>query len=99
MTSPFPPFPPAVPPAGSPPLPPPPPPPAPEPDPDAPTYAAGDLVAYTHHDAYASPPADRHQVILIVRADGDGRVQGIPVAYADQLATFDPGDLVPLDEL
>jgi hypothetical protein len=100
--SPFPPFPPVVPPAGSAPLAPPEPPPAPEPDPDAPqarVYEPGNLVAYVHHDDYASPPADRHQVILVVRGAGDGRVQGIPVGYADELAVFDPADLVPLDEL
>jgi hypothetical protein len=82
---------------------PPPPPPAPEPAPEpeapAPVHAPGDLVAYTHHDDYASPPTDRHQVVLVVAVAGDGRVFGVPIAYADQLATFDAAGLVPLDEL
>lgn len=97
MSSPFPPY---VPPAGSPPLPPPAPP-EPDPIPEAtgPALNPGDLVAYVHHDDYASPPTDRHQVILVVRTSGDGRVQGVPVGYADQMAVFDGGQLVPLDEL
>lgn len=91
----------AAPPAWAPVATPPPPPPEPEPAPEpaGPVLVPGDLVAYTHHDDYASPPTDRHQVILVVRVAGDGRVFGVPIGYADQMATFDAAALSPLDEL
>jgi hypothetical protein len=65
----------------------------------APSVAPGDVRAYELHDAYARPPQSRHQIILVVRAAGDGQVYGVPIGYADELAVFDARELLPVDEL
>jgi hypothetical protein len=66
---------------------------------EAVSVAPGAVVAYLHHDPYATVGAgDRHQLVLVIGA-ADGQVFGIPLGYADEAAAFDAGELVPLDEL
>jgi hypothetical protein len=81
--------------------PPPPPPLPPEPEPAGPPVDAqpGQLYTYAHHDDYASPPSVRRQLVLVVRAGGDGQVAVVPLGYADQLAELPASALSPLEAL
>jgi hypothetical protein len=59
----------------------------------------GRVYAYSRHDDYAVPPRVRHQLVLVIRVEGDGQVAGVPLAYADELAHFPAGELGPVDAL
>lgn len=64
--------------------------------PEGPEAKAGDVLAYTSYDAYASPPGDRTQIILVMGYDEAGRVRGKPLGFADEGASFAPGVLQAL---
>jgi len=59
----------------------------------------GRVYAYTRHDDYATPPRDRHQLMLVIRVEGDGQVAAVPIAYADELAHLPASELGPVDAL
>jgi hypothetical protein len=53
----------------------------------------GEMVAYPSHDAYASPPRERVQLVYVTGIDENGRIYGKPMGFADEGAVFEPGQL------
>lgn len=60
--------------------------------------AVGSIARYTFHDAYANPPGDRTQVVLVTGHDTDAAgnvtaVRGFALGFEDVAAAFGPGML------
>lgn len=56
----------------------------------------GEVWAYESHDAYASPPRDRVQLVMVTGVAPDGTTYGKALGFADDGACFAPGQLQAL---
>ena len=60
--------------------------------------AAGTFACYSSHDAYASPPRTRTQLVLVTGAGPGGTVYGKALGFLDDGAVFAAGQLAPLED-